>query len=59
MMLQVFTIKKCLRQTSNDVFLELITIDSVNKKDENYYLQVILKECNFIEKKSLDILLMT
>lgn len=59
MMLQVFTIKKCLRQTSNDVFLELITIDSVNKKDENYYPQVILKECNFIEKKSLDILLMT
>lgn len=58
-MLQVFTIKKCLRQTSTDVFLELITIDSVNKKDENYYLQVILKECNFIEKKSLDILLMT
>ena len=59
MMLQVFTIKKCLRQTSNDVFLELITIDSVNKKDGNYYPQVILKECNFIEKKSLDILLMT
>ena len=58
-MLQVFTIKKYLRQASNDIFLELITIDSVNKKDENYYPQVILKECNFIEKKSLDILLMT
>ena len=51
MMLQVFTIKKYLRQASNDIFLELITIDSVNKKDENYYPQVILKECNFIEKK--------
>ena len=38
MKLQVFTIKKFLRQV-------LITIDSVFKTAENFYLQVILKEC--------------
>ena len=39
MKLQIFTIKKFLR------------LDSALKKDENYYPQVFLKECKYIEKK--------
>ena len=37
------------------------TVDFVLKKDENYYPQVILKECKYAkrEKKWLGILLMT
>ena len=31
--------------------LAVITLGSVLKKDENYYLQVLLKECKYIEKK--------
>ena len=36
-------------------------IDSVLKKDEKYYLQMVLKECKYNEKEKrlLDILLMT
>ena len=33
-----------------------ILIDSVLKKDENYYLQVFLKECKYIEKEGKIIL---
>ena len=39
MKLQIFTIKKLLR------------LDSALKKDENYYPQVFLKECKYVEKK--------
>ena len=41
--------------------LALILIDSVLKKDENYYLQVCLKNVNTLKKKkrSLDTLMMT
>ena len=39
MKLQIFTIKKFLR------------LDSALKKDENYYPQVFLKECKYVEKK--------
>ena len=31
--------------------LSVITIDSDLKKDENYHLQVFLKECKYIEKE--------
>ena len=31
--------------------LEVISLDSALKKDENYYSQVFLKECKCIEKK--------
>ena len=40
MRLQIFTIKKFIRQT-----------DFVLKKDESFYPQVFLKECKYIEKK--------
>ena len=31
--------------------LAVISLDSALKKDENYYPQVFLKECKYIEKK--------
>ena len=36
---------------SNYTCLAVISLDSALKKDENYYLQVFLKECKYIEKK--------
>ena len=36
---------------SNNTCLAEISLDSSLKKDENYYLQVFLKECKYIEKK--------
>ena len=36
---------------SNHTCLEVISLDSALKKDENYYPQVFSKECKYIEKK--------
>ena len=36
---------------SNDTCLSAISLDSGLKKEENYYMQVLLKECKYIEKK--------
>ena len=36
---------------SNYTCLAVISLDSALEKDENYYLQVNLKECNYIKKK--------
>ena len=36
---------------SNHTCLVVISWDSVLKKDENYYSQVFLKECKYINKK--------
>ena len=36
---------------SNHTCLEVISLDSVLNKDENYYLQVFSKEFKYIEKK--------
>ena len=38
---------------SNHTCLALIKIDFSLKKDENYYLQVFVKECKYIEKKAI------
>ena len=35
----------------NNTCLAVISLDSVLKKDVNYYLQVFLKECKYIEEK--------
>ena len=35
---------------SHHTYLAVISLDSALKKDENYYLQVLLKECKYIEK---------
>ena len=35
----------------NHTCLAVISLDSALKKDENYYPQVSLKECKYIEKK--------
>ena len=36
---------------SNYTCLAVVGLDSALKKDDNYYLQVFLKECRYIEKK--------
>ena len=36
---------------SNHTCLSVISLDSAFKKDENYYLQVFLKESKYIEKR--------
>ena len=36
---------------SNHSCLAVISLDSALKKDEDYYAQVFLKECKYIEKK--------
>ena len=48
MKLQIFMIKKV---DSNYACLAVINLDFALKKDENYYLQMLLKECKYIEKK--------
>ena len=35
---------------SHHTSVTVISLDSALKKDENYYLQVLLKECKYIEK---------
>ena len=48
MNLQIFMIKKV---DSNHTCLAVISLDFALEKDDNYYLQVFLKECKYIEKK--------
>ena len=36
---------------SNYTCLAIINVDSAFKKDKNYYPQVLLKECKYIENK--------
>ena len=43
--------KKNLKVDYNHTCLAVIGLDSALKKDENYYPQVLLKECKYIEKK--------
>ena len=35
----------------NHTCLAVISLDSALEEDDNYYLQVLLKECKYIEKK--------
>ena len=51
MKLQTFYDKKFPKVNSNRSCLAVINLDSALKKDENYYLQVFLKEYQYIEKK--------
>ena len=39
---------------SNHTCLAVISLDSALKKDENYYPQLFLKECKYIEKKVIE-----
>ena len=43
--------KKIPKVDSNHTCLVVISLDSALKKDDNYYPQVFLKECKYIEKK--------
>ena len=51
MKLQIFYDKKNPKLDSNHACLAVISLDSALKKDGNYYVQVFLKECKYIEKK--------
>ena len=53
MKLQIFIIKKfkIKKVDSNHTCLAVISLNCALKKDKNYYLQVFLKECKYIEKK--------
>ena len=43
--------KKIPKVDSNHTCLAVISVDSTLKKDDNYYSQVFLKECKYIQKK--------
>ena len=60
MTLQIFKVK-IPKVVSNYSFLAVILNDFVLKKEEEFYSEVLLKECNYVEKekKQLDILLKT
>ena len=53
--LQTFKTKKFLKKAliidSNHVCIIVISLECVLQKDENYCLQVFLKECKYIEKE--------
>ena len=51
MKLQFFTIKEIPKADSNHTCLAIFSLDSPLKKDQNYYLQVFLKEWKYIKKK--------
>ena len=44
--------KKIPKLDFNHTCLAVIILDSALKKDDNYHLQVFLKECKYTEKKS-------
>ena len=46
-----FYAKKIPKLDSNHTCLTVITLDSALKKGDNYYPQVFLKECKYIEEK--------
>ena len=46
-----FMIKKIPKVNFNHTCLAVISFDCAFKKDDNYYPQVSLKECRYIEKK--------
>ena len=41
---------------SNHTYLAVIGLDTALKKDENYYPEVFLKECKYIEKKVITLI---
>ena len=41
--------KKVSKTDSNPICLAVISLDSALKKDDNYYLQVFLKECKYVD----------
>ena len=52
MKLQIFAIKNP-KVDSNHTYLAIISLGFALKKDDNYYLQVFLKEWNWIEKTAI------
>ena len=48
--------KEIPRVDSNHMCFAVTRLDSTLKKDENYYLQLLLKKCKYIKKKKLAII---
>ena len=48
-----FNDKKIPKLDSSHTYLASISLDSAPKKDSNYYPQVFLLECKYIEKKKI------
>ena len=46
-----FLCQKIPKVDSNHTSFAVISLDSILNKDENYYQQVFLKKCKYIEKK--------
>ena len=53
-----FCDKEIPKVDSNHTCLAVISVESALKKDENYYLQVLLKECKYIEKKVIFLMIL-
>ena len=51
MRLQIFIVNTKYEASSSYLCLSVILIDSVLKKDENYFLQKFLKGCKYMEKE--------
>ena len=43
--------KKIPKVNSSHTYSAVVSLDSALKKDDNYYSQVFLKECKYIERK--------
>ena len=52
MKLQISMIKKIPEVDSSQTCLAVISLDSAFKKNDNYYPQVLLKQCKYTETKS-------
>lgn len=51
MKLHFFMIKKIVKADSRQTCIAVISSDSAPKKDENYYPQFFLKQCEYTEKE--------
>ena len=59
MRLPIFIAKQYLKKNLNYIYWLVVLIDSLLKKDENFYLQVFLRECKYFGKENIVILVRT
>ena len=52
---QIFHNNKMPKEGSQCIFSSVILIDSVYKKDRNYYPEVFLEECKYVVKEKKEI----
>ena len=51
--IQIFTKSKILKDGPQCISLSVILVNSVYRKDKNYYPQVFLKECKLVKEKKM------